>query len=173
MPLGLAISRRGRANHFLAVLLAALAIISSASLVAPCFVWNLSPSLPRGLYLLDMPAAPHRGAIVSFRPPPDAAALIERRSYLPAGVALIKIVVAVPGDSVRVDESDVRINGQLLGPVAPADSAGRVLAPFLFDGRVPAGQAFVATSAALSFDSRYFGFVPLSALTVVEPIWTY
>jgi type IV secretory pathway protease TraF len=31
----------------------------------------------------------------------------------------------------------------------------------------------VATSAPLSFDSRYFGPVRLDTLTVVTPLWTY
>lgn len=173
MPRGLAISQRRRAAHVLAVLLAALVIILGTSLVARLFVWNLSPSLPRGLYVQALRATPRRGAVVSFRPPPGAAALIARRSYLPPGASLLKIVVALPGDNVRVGKRLVSVNGRVLGAVASVDSAGRVLVPFFFDGRVPAGHAFVATTARLSFDSRYFGFVPLSSLTVVEPVWTY
>jgi conjugative transfer signal peptidase TraF len=170
MPSAPTFSRRTRRGYFVAVLLAALAIISAASLVGRCFVWNLSSSLPRGLYVLDRSAAPRRGTVVSFQPPPAVAALIVRRAYLPPGVSLIKVVVALPSDSVRVDESTVSVNGRVLGPVARCDSAGRVLVPFLFDGQVPTGYAFVATTAPLSFDSRYFGFVPLSSLTVAERV---
>ena len=43
----------------------------------------------------------------------------------------------------------------------------------LFCGAVPKDSAFVATSARLSFDSRYFGPVPLSSLTVAVAVWTY
>ena len=64
-------------------------------------------------------------------------------------------------------------NGEYFGPVARYDSAGRDLAPFRFCGVVPAASAFVATRAPLSFDSRYFGPVPLSSLTMVVPLWTY
>jgi conjugative transfer signal peptidase TraF len=167
------VSRREHTFRVGAVLLAALATISAASVAGRFFVWNLSPSLPRGLYVVSRQGVPRRGAIVSFPPPPDAAALITRRSYLPSGVSLIKFVVALPGDTIRVDQDDVMANGQLLGHVATCDSAGRVLVPFLFEGRVPMGHAFVATSAPLSFDSRYFGFVPIASLTVVEPVWTY
>jgi hypothetical protein len=38
---------------------------------------------------------------------------------------------------------------------------------------VPEGEALVATSADLSFDSRYFGAVPLAALSVARPLLTF
>jgi type IV secretory pathway protease TraF len=50
---------------------------------------------------------------------------------------------------------------------------GRPLMPARFCGELPAGTAFVATPAPFSFDSRYFGTVPLSTLTVVRPLWTF
>lgn len=60
-----------------------------------------------------------------------------------------------------------------MASVARQDSAGRPLAPFRFCGALPHGMAFVATSSPLSFDSRYFGPVPLSSLTVAVPAWTF
>jgi conjugative transfer signal peptidase TraF len=151
----------------------AIALSAVAVAVAPSFVWNLSPSLPRGLYLRDRGAAPRRGALVSFAPPARVASLIAARAYLPPGASLLKIVVALPGDTVELDERSFSVNGQRLGPVAPRDSRGRDLTPFVFTGTVPDGVAFVATTAPLSFDSRYFGPVPISSLTVVVPVWTY
>ena len=57
----------------------------------------------------------------------------------------------------------------------PSRRLSRSLAPepYRFCGEVPPGQAFVATPAPLSFDSRYFGPVLLATLTVVTPLWTY
>jgi conjugative transfer signal peptidase TraF len=162
----------GRAA-LLAVLLLALGIITVARVVAPSFIWNLSPSLPRGLYHLVRGAPPSRGVIVSFQPPFRAAALIAERAYLPTGASLLKIVVALPGDTACVDERSFVANGHRIGAVAESDSAGRPLAPFLFCGVVPAGHAFVATPAPLSFDSRYFGPVPVVSLAVAVPAWTY
>jgi conjugative transfer signal peptidase TraF len=153
-------------------LFAALAI-SLARVVAPSFTWNLSTSLPRGLYRLDRGAPPTRGAIVSFAPPRFASELIAARGYLPASASLLKAVVALPGDSVCIDETSFVVNGERIAIVSSHDSAGRALAPFLFCGAVPKDSAFVATSAWLSFDSRYFGPVPLSSLTVTVPVWTY
>ena len=74
---------------------------------------------------------------------------------------------------VCIDNATVVVNGQTIGAVPHADSRGRPLTPFGFCGPVAPGTAFVATTTRLSFDSRYFGPVPLSSLTVAIPLWTY
>ena len=51
--------------------------------------------------------------------------------------------------------------------------AGRPLPIFSFCGDVPQGFAFVATPVPSSLDSRYFGPVPIDALTVARPLWTF
>jgi conjugative transfer signal peptidase TraF len=148
-------------------------VIAIASVLGRFFLWNLSPSLPRGLYLRDPSSAPRRGAVVSFAPPADAAAVIAARGYLPPGVSLLKLVVALSGDTVCIDRATFRVNGKAFGVLAARDSAGRSLVPFAFCGVVPTGRAFVATPAPMSFDSRYFGPVALSTLTVAVPVWTF
>jgi conjugative transfer signal peptidase TraF len=166
----LVLRRHGR---LIAVLLSAAASIGAASIAGHRVVWNLSPSLPRGLYVRASSAAPDRGAIVTFPPPANAAAVIAARRYLPTSTSLLKTVVALPGDAACISEQTFSVNGRLIGPIARRDSQGRTLVPFQFCGVVPPGCAFVATTSPLSFDSRYFGPVPLSTLTVVIPAWTY
>jgi conjugative transfer signal peptidase TraF len=165
-------AHRGLARLF-AILLVAAALVATTTFSGRFFVWNLSPSLPRGLYILERRALPVRDAVVSFRPPPNAAALIAARGYLPPGVSLLKTIVALPGEAACIDGRSFAANGRVIGPVASRDSHGRPLVPFWFCGEVPSGVAFVATSAPLSFDSRYFGPVPLSSLTVAVPVWTF
>ncbi len=77
----LALRRHGR---LAAALLGAVVAIAAASIGGHRFVWNLSPSLPRGLYLPDRSTVPSRGAIVTLPPPANAAAVIAARRYLPA-----------------------------------------------------------------------------------------
>jgi conjugative transfer signal peptidase TraF len=173
MSLRLTLSRLRRCRGLLLVFLAAFALIVVTSTVAHFFTWNLSPSLPRGLYRLDRTALPRLRDTVSFQPASDAVALIAARSYLPAGVSLLKVVIALPGDRVCINESSMTANGVLIGPISRHDSAGRALTPYLFCGVVPPGAAFVATRAPLSFDSRYFGPVSLTSLTVAVALWTY
>jgi conjugative transfer signal peptidase TraF len=150
----------------------ASAVIAAASIVGSRFVWNVSPSLPRGLYRLDRGKTPSRGAVVAFEPPSFAAALIVQRAYLPRGVRLLKIVVGLPGDRVCIGDA-FAVNGEPIGLVLHRDSSGRPLEPYRFCGTVPLQYAFVATPAAHSFDSRYFGPVPLQSLTPARPIWTF
>jgi conjugative transfer signal peptidase TraF len=164
---------RQRIRTLLAVLLGAGGAVATSAAVAPAFSWNLSSSLPRGLYLLERGALPARGSIVSCPPPPGASRLIEARGYLPAGSALLKILVGLPGDFVQVAAAGVFVNGWALGPVPVADRLGRTLEPFPLSRRLREGEAFVATGSPGSFDGRYFGPVPLSTLVVARPLWTY
>src|SRR5579872_223832 len=128
--------------ELLVVLLGAFGVVIACAAVAPAFTWNLSPSLPRGLYVLGGGAPSARGSIVSFRPPPGAARLMAARSYLPSRASLLKIVVGLPGDDVRVDAAGVSINGRSFGPVPAADRRGRPLAPFVLSRHLLAGEAF-------------------------------
>lgn len=148
-------------------------LVTMAANAGRLFIWNLTASAPRGLYLVRPGVAPARGTLVTFTPPGRATAMIDARHYLPRGATLLKHLVALPGDHVCIDHRSYFVNGQPVGDVAPVDTFGRPLDPFVFCGLVPEGSAFVGTSTPLSFDSRYFGPVPVSSLTVVEALWTF
>lgn len=156
-----------------AVLPLSTAVVCIAAAVGGLFTWNLSASLPRGLYLVERGRAPERGSIVLLAVPDSFRPLVRARDYLPVAASLLKVVVGLPGDVACVRGASLVVNGRVLGSVLSGDSRGRPLAPTRFCGVLPAGSAFVATPAPLSFDSRYFGPVRLSALTVVRPLWTF
>lgn len=151
---------------------AATAAIIGASVAGSLFLWNVSPSLPRGLYRIDPGGVLSRGSIVAFEPPSLVAAIIVERGYLPQDALLLKTVVAMPGDHVCMGEA-FAVNGRLIGPVPTSDSSGRPLEPYRFCGAVPPGCAFAATPAPHSLDSRYFGPLPLHSMTPARPVWTF
>jgi conjugative transfer signal peptidase TraF len=146
-------------------------VTAASALTASRLTRNYTPSLPLGIYWIrpDLPVA--RNEIVDFAIPAPARDLIAGR-YLPAGFHLLKRVVALEGDVVCFSDGHYRVNGVALSKIAHEDSLGRCLPVFDFCGRVPSGAAFVATPVSSSLDSRYFGPVPVSALTVARPIWT-
>ena len=133
---------------------------------------NYTPSLPIGWYWLRPRLPVAKGEIVNLAIPSPARALIVGR-YLPVGFRLLKRVVAVPGDRVCLLDGKYRVNGVTISTIASADSVGRALPVFSFCGVVPGGMAFVATPVPSSLDSRYFGPVPMGALTVARPLWTF
>ncbi len=158
---------------FAGTLLIAATVLAAAAGAARFFTWNLTPSLPRGLYVLQPTASPERGTTVLLPIPKSVRGLVATRHYLPIGTRLLKTVVALPGDDVCVDDSTFSIGGRVVAAVGQVDSLGRPLEPSPFCGPVPPGEAFVTTPSALSFDSRYFGPVPISILTVARPLWTF
>jgi conjugative transfer signal peptidase TraF len=158
-------------RRLLALVVGTLVIHASALYVVSLVTWNDSASVPRGLYLRRPTEALALGRIVIFPVPSAVRDLVAERGYLPPTNTLMKTIAALPGDTVCLDGDDYRVNGRLLAHVRHADSLGRTLPLYRFCDGVPAGQAYVTSAAPLSFDSRYFGPVALSTLTVVTPLW--
>ena len=133
--------------------------------------FNSSPSAaPVGFYRRTAPR-PGRGKLVEFCLPEDVAEFAEARGYIGHGScpgdteSLGKVVTGMPGDIVIVDAA-----GAL-----KTDSAGRPMEHFPFGQyRVPAGEVWVHGTARNSFDSRYFGAIPVSNIRAsLEPLFTW
>ena len=88
---------------------------------------------------------------------------------------MVKIVGAVAGQTVTINESGVSVAGRWIQePPVPVDSRGRPIDTWPVGHHVlPIGQLWLYTTHPSSWDSRYYGPVPMSAvLTTVEPLWT-
>jgi conjugative transfer signal peptidase TraF len=145
-----------------------------ACLVASHLIWNRTPSMPLGLYVLTPGAHVRRGGLVALRVPAPVRSLVHDRRYLPDGSLLIKPVAAVAGDEVCVQAGVLRIQGRPFGRVLARDAQGRELPRYEGCGLVPEGKVFLASRHPRSFDSRSFGLVDLEALKgSVAPLWTY
>lgn len=146
---------------------------------------NLTPSLPRGIYRI-IGEAPQRGDTVAFcLESTKWNALAKERNYLfsggcPSGlIPLLKKLVAVEGDVLTILDDEISVDtGRKIctyevGRAWAMDSEGRPMPKGeLKDGTVPKGQGVVLTKHKGSFDSRYFGYVPVSAMTTVHPVMT-
>lgn len=140
---------------------------------------NLSPSLPVGLYITSA-----AGRLVEFCPAEPFASLSLLRGYrdrgacADGGAPLLKPVVAVAGDEVALSPAGLAVNGGRIPNTVPmgTDTKGRQLRHGPFGRfRVAPGTVWVASAYnARSFDSRYFGPVPLSAIRGrVRPLLTF
>ena len=93
----------------------------------------------------------------------------------PDGVPFLKELAALGGDRVCVLPHRLEINGRYVGPVYEEDSQGRPLPRNLGCYPVPQGMFFAASGHLdKSFDSRYFGPLPLTQLLgEARPVWTF
>jgi conjugative transfer signal peptidase TraF len=123
--------------------------------------FNNSPSAaPVGFYWRTAPR-PGRGKLVEVCLPEAVAEFAITRGYIGYGSCLGgaesvgKIVLGIPGDTVTVDPATVLKTDSLRRPI------GHV--PF-GSYRVPAGEVWLYGAARNSFDSRYFGAVPIAGI---------
>jgi conjugative transfer signal peptidase TraF len=138
------------------------------------FRFNETPSVPVGLWRISAVAILERGRVVSFCPPATDVFLdARRRGYLNRGSCpgalepMLKVLAALPGDEVLQTADALFINGRPVpnSKALEADAEGRSL-PSLANGRfvVGAGEGLFLGVHPRSFDSRYFGPLPLAAI---------
>ncbi len=129
----------------------------------PRYVLNLSHSAPIGLYRLK--AAPlHRGAFAVVLLGQPWRDLARSRSYLLSKAWLIKPVAALAGDRICRSGRMITINGRPAAIAQPEDKKGRFLPEWEGCKTLVEGELFLLSEKADSFDGRYFGVTPRSAL---------
>ncbi len=182
MPESTAMSRqRSSALITLSVAAGLLIVFFAAGRIGGLRV-NMTPSEPLGLWrIIPLTRAARSGDTV-FVCPPDNAAMREarQRGYLrpglcPGGFApLIKTVIALAGQ--RVDVSDhIAVDGVPIrgSRIAEKDAQGRSLRPDQ-SGMVRPGEVYLHSNFIGSWDSRYFGPVPVSGvLGLAQEVLTY
>jgi conjugative transfer signal peptidase TraF len=171
-PSGAIVTRR----RWLYVTLGAAGLIVVTVLIDPLprLMWNVTASVPTGLYAIQQTNDRRPGELVAVRPPEPLAGFLAEGGYLPKGVPLLKHVAAVPGQRVCRIGLVVTVDGRRVGTARERDRRGRAL-PFWSGCRAIAdGELFLMNpDAPDSLDGRYFG--PLPATSVfgrATPLWT-
>lgn len=147
--------------------MAGFASLAWASFVRPKprVIYNASASVPVGWYRIEPVRVLHVSDIVLVRLPAVPAALAARRGYLPSGIPLLKRIGAKAPQEVCIRGGIVRIDDAPVTTTLPVDAAGRRLEAWRSCRRLRQGELFLlSTDNPASFDSRYFGPVPVSAV---------
>lgn len=177
-----AIARDRRSTSRCAASLAVAAAILGIVGVRANLQVNFTPSLPIGLYR-RVSGIPSRGDLVVACLPKHASEFARARGYLwrgdcPGGAAPVgKVVLAVAGDTVSLTRDGFVLNGIAVpsSRMVARDSRGRPIPHYPFGCYlVRAGEVWLFSPFhPLSFDSRYLGPVPASAVrSRIAPVWT-
>ena len=86
---------------------------------------------------------------------------------------MIKKVGCLSGEQLTMDAANhFFCNGRLLGQALEADSKGRPLPQFSFNGTVPADKLFMVGTHPRSYDSKYYGFIDVYEIShQALPLW--
>ncbi|MEI9420823.1 S26 family signal peptidase [Mesorhizobium sp. Cs1299R1N1] len=159
-----------------ATMLAGTALIVTPALSrhTPWLIWNASASVPIGLYRIEPDQKIADGDLAVIMPPAALADVLTERQYLPRGVPLLKHVLAHGGETVCRRGAAIIAHGKIYGSALERDSRGRPLPVWQGCHVLADGQMFLMNwAAAGSFDSRYFGPLPITSIVGrAVPIWT-
>ncbi|UVO30267.1 S26 family signal peptidase [Bradyrhizobium arachidis] len=162
-------------------LMIALAICGSVALViwpggeaTPSYIWNASESVPIGLYRLQPAGRLTVTELVAVRPPEPLASFLDLNGYLPIGVPMLKRVLALPGQTVCRNGRTISVDSIEMGLARERDARGRPLPVWLGCRLIASDEVFLMNwQSADSFDGRYFGPIPASAVIgQALPVWT-
>ena len=125
---------------------------------SPLCAWNVSRSVPVGLYVI-IARPPLRGELAALRLPEPMRSLADARGYLRANAVLIKQVAALSPGRVCRHDGIVTINGHPAALALTADTSGRPMPKWSGCHDIDEGRFLVLSDEPNSFDSRYFGLV--------------
>ena len=83
----------------------------------------------------------------------------------------VKVLRCSEGQILRKVDLKWFCDGEFIGESRIFSITGEKLDQFNFDGPIPQGKGFVLGTHKITFDSRYWGFVDLNAVTTVEKVF--
>jgi conjugative transfer signal peptidase TraF len=157
-----------------------VAIIAVSTLVTayfppiPRLVWNASPSVPVGLYVIRPAKEYTRGDLIAANLPSWLAKTFAQRGYLPRGVPLLKFVAATVRQRVCRFGKRITIDGKMVGFARELDSNGRPLKTWKGCHTMDEGEVFLMNfNVSDSLDGRYFETFKTSFIVGhAVPVWT-
>lgn len=140
----------------------------------PRLVWNDSPSVPVGFYVIKPAQAYHRGDLIAANPPSWLAKMLAEQGYLPRGVPLMKFIAATVRQRVCRFGNRITIDGRTAGFARERDSKGRPLMTWKGCHTLEDSEVFLMNfNVSDSLDGRYFEtFRARYIVGHAVPVWT-
>lgn len=182
MPASVSRASVWRRRALVALGLGCLVAASGSMMIKAGYRLNVTPSEPLGVWKSVPVLSAQKGETVEVCVPLSPAIQAAKdRSYIlpgscPGNMApLVKPIAAMAGDVVTISTTGILVNGAFVSQTAPAehDGSGRPLGAAYYGTKtVPEGEVFLLSDySPKSFDSRYFGFVPMSGIRgAIKPV---
>lgn len=153
---------------------ASLLIGAGLSRPRPLLIWNVSESVPIGLYAVQPVGHWSVTELVVVLPRGALAEWLADGRYLPKGVPMLKRVLALPGQTVCRRDHAIIVDTVEVGAARQSDSRGRPLPDWQGCRIVGDGQLFLMNwQSDSSLDGRYFGLTATSdVIGCAVPVWT-
>jgi conjugative transfer signal peptidase TraF len=137
-------------------------------------IWNVSESVPFGLYWLRPIRKLAVTEMVAVQPLEPLATFLSQRGYLPRGVPMLKRVLGLAGQTVCRNGLSVTVDNVEMGKAREHDNRGRPLPVWQGCHVVAEGEVFLMNWQSVdSLDGRYFGVMSTEAIVGrAEPLWT-
>lgn len=165
----------GHAPVLVVAALGISAVVASVTPNSPHYIWNLTPSVPLGLYREALHTPIDIASLVVAVPPEPLATVLDLNGYLPRGVPLLKRVLALPGQRVCRLGTTITVDAVTLPSlVRMRDARGRPLPSWHGCHRIAENEVFLMNwQSDNSLDGRYFGVLPRRAVVAAAiPVWT-
>ncbi|MGL4557108.1 MAG: S26 family signal peptidase, partial [Afipia sp.] len=112
---------------FVASLAVASLLAALGAQARPHYIWNLTPSVPLGLYAVQSPDRLYVTLLVVVTPPEALATTLAEGGYLPRGVPLLKRIFALSGQTVCRVGLQITVDGIVAAPARERDLRGNPL----------------------------------------------
>ncbi|WP_018317682.1 S26 family signal peptidase [Bradyrhizobium sp. WSM2793] len=165
-----------RLNTLTTMLCGAVALFAPIVLeITPAYIWNASESVPIGLYRVQPADKLFVTELLAVQPPEPLAIFLDLNGYLPAGLPMLKRVLALHGQTVCRSGLTISVDAIEMGEARDRDGRGRPLPNWQGCRVVGDGELFVMNwQSTSSLDGRYFGLLPASAVIGrARPVWTW
>lgn len=127
---------------------------------------SMDKSLPYSVWLTENKFDIEKHRFVMFKPTVS-------NQYTAKVKYFIKAIGCKQREELFVSESqDYYCNKKFIGHAMSTDINGKRVDNFIFNGVVPNGYVFAIGTHKRSYDSKYYGFVPIASIERgVTPIW--